>query len=63
MLMSLATRTIGPKDSPDPGRVTKEMRKSIVYQNKSSRGSGRIEAAKGNGWQMKRPKVAGSDET
>ena len=45
--MSLATRTIGPKDSPDPTRATKEMRKSIVYQNKSSRGSGRIEAAKG----------------
>jgi len=46
--MSLAERTIGPKVSPPPSRVTKEMRKSIVYQNKSSRGSGRIEAAKGN---------------
>ncbi len=46
--MSLAKRTIGVQVSPDPSRVTKEMRKSIVYQNKSSRGSGRIEAAKGN---------------
>jgi len=31
-----------------PLRITQKMRKSIVYQNKGSRGSGRIEAAKGN---------------
>jgi pyruvate formate-lyase/glycerol dehydratase family glycyl radical enzyme len=48
MAMSVARKTTEPKISPDPSRVTKEMRKSIVYQNKSSRGSGRIEAAKGN---------------
>jgi len=46
--MSLAERTIGPKISPNPSRVTKEMKKSIVYQNKGGRGVGRIESAKGN---------------
>jgi formate C-acetyltransferase len=46
--MSLAPRTFEPEITPSPSRITKEMRKSIVYQNKSSRGSGRIEAAKGN---------------
>ncbi|MEW6187752.1 MAG: pyruvate formate lyase family protein [Thermodesulfobacteriota bacterium] len=46
--MSLAPRISEPEIAPSPSRVTKKMRKSIVYQNKSSRGSGRIEAAKGN---------------
>lgn len=44
--MSVPEKTI--EGTPKPLRITQEMRKSIVYQNKSSRGSGRIEAAKGN---------------
>ncbi|MFC1886171.1 glycyl radical protein [Thermodesulfobacteriota bacterium] len=36
------------KKDDRPLRVTQKMKQSIVYQNKGSRGSGRIEAAKGN---------------
>ena len=39
-----------------PLRVTQEMRKSIVYQNKGGRGAGRIEAAEGK---VERRKEAG----
>ena len=46
--MSLPKPDIDQEQAPKPLRSTQEMRKSIVYQNKSSRGSGRIEAAKGN---------------
>jgi len=45
--MSLPEQAHQPETNTSP-RITQEMRKSIVYQNKSSRGSGRIEAAKGN---------------
>ena len=46
--MSVLEKAPDLEASPTPLRITQEMRKSVVYQNKSSRGSGRIEAAKGN---------------
>ena len=46
--MSTQERFMTLEKTAEPLRITQEMRKSIVYQNKSSRGSGRIEAAKGN---------------
>lgn len=46
--MSLPKPTIEQEKGTKPLRITQEMRKSIVYQNKSSRGSGRIEAAQGH---------------
>jgi len=47
--MSVPEQPVVSEETPKtPLRITQEMRKSIVYQNKSSRGSGRIEAAKGN---------------
>ena len=45
--MSLSKQTY-ESDAPKSLCITQKMRSSIVYQNKSSRGSGRIEAAKGN---------------
>ncbi|MEE9556905.1 MAG: pyruvate formate lyase family protein [Candidatus Adiutricales bacterium] len=46
--MSMPEQPVSVEETPKILRITQEMRKSIVYQNKSSRGSGRIEAAKGN---------------
>jgi pyruvate formate-lyase/glycerol dehydratase family glycyl radical enzyme len=46
--MSLTEQSARTDVARESLRITQKMRQSIVYQNKSSRGSGRIEAAKGN---------------